>query len=109
MIYPIFVTGLAVASMGDAIIIALIFTVALLAIPLTAWLAHRWGLRHHTRYRKEYEHRAGIAKVIAPGGRLPVPSDDQLRQALRDLDLPAHHPRGPDPETTHESPFEERR
>ncbi len=58
--------------------------VVLLLVVLVWW----WWLRRDQRRYLEYLHRAGEMKIPTPYGRLAVPSDDQLRAALKELNLP---------------------
>lgn len=72
------------------------------------WYAyHRFRLRVDRRYRMEYEHRAGLATLPSPHGRMAVPSDEALRVGLRDLGLTPRDIRAaPDPAIAPPSPFD---
>lgn len=92
---------------GPFLVFVLVVVTGILGILM--WLRHRWRYWTDSGYRKEYEHRAGLATVPTPRGeRLPVPSDEQLRAGLRDFDLSYDDiKQRPDPETRYPSPFEE--
>lgn len=69
-----------------------------LVLIVSGFLVWLWWIRRDTRRYREYLHRSGQATIPSPMGRINVPSDDELRAALRELDLPTEG--NPDGETS---------